>query len=459
MIRAQELVDRVLAASRADATVVIVTDTSEASLRWANSTMTTNGSSAHRRWSVLSMVSVPDGTGTGLGVGVVSSTSVDGSDVDKVVASAEAAARANGPAPDACPLVEGVTDPSWDDAPGETSVSVFSGIGAELADAFAGTDRLLYGFAEHTVETTWLATSTGVRRRWAQPGGSVELNAKTADRRSSAWAGRSSADFADVSVAELVAALDSRLAWGARQVALDPGRYETVMPPSTVADMLIYLAWSMEGRPAAEGRSALSAPGGTRVGERLSDLPFALYCDPTAPGMETSPFLVTEQSGESVSVFDNGMPTRRVDLVRDGAVAELLHSRASAAQFGGSFAPPPSNLLFSGEGTATVDDMVAATERGLLLTTLWYIREIDPMRLTLTGLTRDGVYLVEDGEVVAEVNNFRFNESPLDLLRRATEVGATSRTVPREWKDWFTRTEMAPLRIPDFHMSTVSPAS
>lgn len=102
--------------------------------------------------------------------------------------------------------------------------------------------------------------------------------------------------------------------------------------------------------------------------------------------------------------------------------------------------------------------MVARTERGLLLTTLWYIREVDPATLLLTGLTRDGVYLVEDGAVTAEVNNFRFNESPLDLLRRTTEAGGTQRTLPREWKDWFTRTAMPPLRIPDFHMSSVSRA-
>ena len=102
--------------------------------------------------------------------------------------------------------------------------------------------------------------------------------------------------------------------------------------------------------------------------------------------------------------------------------------------------------------------MIARTERGLLLTTVWYLREVDPAVLLLTGLTRDGVYLVEDGQVRAAVNNFRFNESPVDLLGRATEIGATERTLPREWKDWFTRTAMPPVRIPDFHMSSVSAA-
>ena len=97
------------------------------------------------------------------------------------------------------------------------------------------------------------------------------------------------------------------------------------------------------------------------------------------------------------------------------------------------------------------------TDTGLLLTTLWYIRPVDPTTLLLTGLTRDGVYLVENGEVTAEVDhNFRFNYSPLDVLRRTTEVGATERTLPREWKDWFTRAAMPPVRVPEFFMSSVS---
>lgn len=102
---------------------------------------------------------------------------------------------------------------------------------------------------------------------------------------------------------------------------------------------------------------------------------------------------------------------------------------------------------------------MAGTERGLLLTCLWYIREVDPERLLLTGLTRDGVYLVENGQVTGTVNNFRFNESPLELLGRISEVGRTEKVLCREWNDYFNRTAMPPVRVPDFNMSTVSQAS
>jgi predicted Zn-dependent protease len=108
---------------------------------------------------------------------------------------------------------------------------------------------------------------------------------------------------------------------------------------------------------------------------------------------------------------------------------------------------------------ASLESMIASTKRGLLLTCLWYIREVDPQTLLLTGLTRDGVYLVENGEVTGAVNNFRFNESPVGMLSRLLEVGATEPTLPREWSDYFTRAAMPPLRVAAFNMSSVSQAS
>jgi len=110
-------------------------------------------------------------------------------------------------------------------------------------------------------------------------------------------------------------------------------------------------------------------------------------------------------------------------------------------------------------GDGSLQDLARGVDRGLLLTCLWYIRQVDPQTLLLTGLTRDGVYLVEGGEVVGAVNNFRFNESPIDLLNRFSGAGETERTFSREWGDYFPRTAMPALRVPDFNMSSVSQAS
>jgi predicted Zn-dependent protease len=294
----------------------------------------------------------------------------------------------------------------------------------------------------------------------------VELNAKTADLAHSAWGGRSTptaADLAALDVGALDAELTRRLAWGERRVDLPAGRYPTVLSPSAMADLMTYLCWEMSGRSAQEGRSAFSAPPGagspTRVGERLTALPLTLRSDPGAPGLECAPFLATPHSSDDVSVFDNGAALRPVDWVADGVVGALTYPRAAAIEFGTEFTAPADNLSLTAGADSSLEDLVGGVERGLLLTCLWYIRMVDPASLLLTGLTRDGVFLVEGGEVVAEVNNFRFNESPLDLLRRVSAAGAAERTLPREFKDWFTRTVMPPVVVSDFNMSSVSRAS
>ncbi|MFI5717262.1 metallopeptidase TldD-related protein [Nocardia sp. NPDC051750] len=460
MLPAGAVVERALGLSRADEAIVIVTDEYDASLRWAGNSMTTNGTSVARRWSVVSVLR--DGPRRAR-VGSVASTSLDPADIEVVVRASEDAAAAAEPARDAMPLLDAQTitvAPDWEEAAGTTGIEVFSGLAADLSTGFDGADQL-YGFAHHQVHTTWLGTSTGIRRRYTQPTGSVEINGKRgagADL-ASAWVGAGTTDFTGVDTPGLLAELSRRLDWSARRVDLPAGRYETLLPPSAVADLLIYMYWSMEGRGAHEGHSAFAAPGGTRVGEKLTDIPLTLCSDPAAPGLECLPFVATQASSEAVSVFDNGMSAQRVDWLRDGAIADLVYPRATAADYNVSPTVAAQNLLLTGGSTATLDEMIARTERGLLLTTLWYIREVDPTTLLLTGLTRDGVYLVENGEVTGAVNNFRFNESPLDLLRRVSEAGATEQTLPREWKDWFTRTAMPPLRIPDFHMSSVSQAT
>ncbi len=329
-------------------------------------------------------------------------------------------------------------------------------LGEAFARARAG-GRELYGFANHELVSTYVGTSTGLRLRHDQPNGTLELNAKSPDRTRSAWAGRSTRDFKDVDPAALDAELAVRLGWAERRVELPAGRYETLLPPTAVADLLIYQMWSASGRDAVEGRTVFSKPGGgTRVGEKLTDLPLTLRSDPNEPGLESAPFVIAHSSGGDQSVFDNGLPLAATEWMREGELRHLTTSRHSAGLTGLPVAPAIDNLILDGGEDRSLDEMVASTERGLLLTCLWYIREVDPATLLLTGLTRDGVYLVENGEVTGEVNNFRFNESPVGLLGRATEAGRTEKTLPREWSDWFTRAAMPALRVPDFNMSSVS---
>ena len=449
---ANRVLDEAAKLGGADETMVLVTDKVEATLRWAGNSMTTNGVSLNRSITVISVVRHGDTAR----IGTVVSAEVDPRVIPGLVAASQGAARSAPEAGDAAPLLGDTGVPAdWDAPVPGTGPLVFADLVDALSRGFRGADRL-YGFAHHNVSTTFLASSTGLRRRYTQPTGAVEINAKRGD--ASAWAGIGTADFVDVPTDSLLEQLSMRLGWAERNVELPAGRYETIMPPSTVADMMLYLAWSMAGRGAQEGRTAFSAPGGgTRVGERLTELPLTMFSDPMAPGLACTPFVAVSSSSETMSVFDNGMEIGQVDWIRNGVINALAYPRATAAKFDAEVAVAADNMVMTG-GEAELADMIAATERGLLLTTLWYIREVDPTTLLLTGLTRDGVYLIEDGEVTAAVNNFRFNESPLGLLRRATEAGVSEKTLPREWGDWATRAAMPSLRIPDFHMSSVSQA-
>ena len=456
MITPQHVVNLVLEEAAklagADETMVLVTDAVEATLRWAGNSMTTNGLAVRRSITVVSIVR----RGDGAHVGTVMSAEVDPTAIPGLVSASQAAAHSAPEAGDTAPRLADTGQPAdWEAPVPGTGPDVFADVADSLSRGFRGPDRL-YGFAHHSVSTTFLASSTGLRRRWTQPTGAVEINGKRGE--ASAWAGIGTPDFVDVPTDALLEQLSMRLGWADRRIELPAGRYETIMPPSTVADMMIYMGWSMAGRGAQEGRTAFSAPGGgTRVGERLTDLPLTLFSDPMAPGLACTPFVAATNSAETVSVFDNGMEIGQVEWIRAGVINALAYPRASAAKFGAEVAVAADNLVMTG-GAATQTDMIARTERGLLLTTLWYIRVVDPTTLLLTGLTRDGVYLIEDGSVTAAVNNFRFNESPLDLLRRATEAGVSEKTLPREWGDWATRAAMPSLRIPDFHMSSVSQA-
>ncbi|AZM63042.1 MULTISPECIES: TldD/PmbA family protein [unclassified Streptomyces] len=452
-----EIVERALELSRADGCVVIADEESSANLRWAGNALTTNGVTRGRTLTVIAMVDGARGTASG----VVSRSAVTVDELEPLVRAAEDAARGAGPAEDAQPLVTGVEpSPEFTEAPAETSSSVFADFAPALGEAFARAragGRELYGFASHEMVSTYLGTSAGLRLRHDQPNGTLELNAKSPDRTRSAWAGRATRDFKDVDPAALDAELAVRLGWARRRLELPAGRYETLLPPTAVADLLIYQLWSASGRDAAEGRTVFSKPGGgTRVGERLAELPLTLRSDPHEPGLESAPFVIAHSSGGDQSVFDNGLPLSATEWIREGELNRLTTSRHGAGLTGLPVAPGIDNLILDGGGDRSLEEMVAATERGLLLTCLWYIREVDPATLLLTGLTRDGVYLVENGEVTGEVNNFRFNESPVDLLGRATEAGRTDRTLPREWGDWFTRAAMPALRVPDFNMSSVS---
>jgi predicted Zn-dependent protease len=461
----QEMVEAALAQSSADGCVVIAEEHTETNLRWAANSLTTNGQMHSRSVTVISTFDGPDGTSAG----VVAQSVTTADELAELVRASEIAGRDAGPADDAAPLVEPYEHhDDWAAEPARTDVAIFEQFAPALGtvfDRWRKADRALFGFAEHQMSSYFIGTSTGLRRRFDQPDGRLELNGKSADLARSAWSGLHTEDFTDVDIEALAGALDIRLDWAAKHVDLPAGRYETILPATAVADLMIYTYWTASARDAEEGRNVFAASGGaTRIGEQLARLPLTLRSDPNAAGLQCPPFeIATESGGGLQSVFDNGAPVDATNWITSGSLTNLARTRAWAAKTGAEPRPYVGNLILDGDGhgdggSASIDDMIASTERGLLLTCLWYIREVDPQTLLLTGLTRDGVYLIENGKVQGAVNNFRFNESPIDLLGRITEAGRTEHTMSREWSDYFRRTAMPPVRVPDFNMSTVSQA-
>jgi predicted Zn-dependent protease len=153
------------------------------------------------------------------------------------------------------------------------------------------------------------------------------------------------------------------------------------------------------------------------------------------------------------------MPLTQCDLIDDGRLVSLRASRATSQRFDLPTAYLADNLILDdADGHGSLEDLIARTDDAVLINCLWYIREVDPQNLLLTGLTRDGVYRVRDGQIVAGLPNFRFNVSVTDLLAQIRDASLSSPCLPREWADWFTRTSMPALLIDDFNLSSASDA-
>ena len=462
MITPQDLIEKITAAADYDDCVVIVQSRTQANLRWANSTLTTNGVIANQRVTVIAFVAM-DG---GIASGSVTRASVDASEVAEIAKAAGIAAHASGKSEDAADLKRDFAVGDWAAVHHPTGPEVFAGIAPELGETFrkSQADSIeLFGYAEHTHDTTWVGSKGGLRMRFDQPDGRVEMTGKSHNRSRSTWEGRATRDFKNLSIAEIDRDIRTRLEWQGRKLELAAGRYDTVAPAGSVADIYAYLGWFTGAKDAFEGRSVFSKrgeAGKTRVGETFANLPINIYSDPHYKGLECSTHVVNTSSGPMSSVFDNGQDAPRRDFFKDGKLHSLTQTRATAAMTGMPYTPMGGNIIVDLPGaTGDLNSLISQVKHGLLLTTLWYIRTVDPTTMLLTGLTRDGVYQIKDGEVIGAVNNFRWNESPVELLNRIKAVGATSITQPREWAGDVERAAAPAMIFEQFNMSTVSPGS
>ncbi len=457
----QDIVERALAASASRGCVVLVRSQSVTNLRWARTNLTTNGETIAQSVVVVALVDVEGG----VAAGSVSVNAPALDDLESIVRRAEARAAASGPAEDASDLVAGGdASRDWADAPVVATSDAFVHLAPELGEIFAAAradDIEHFGYAEQTITTTYLGTSTGVRLRFAAPEARLELTAKSHGRSRSTWVGHAGRSFDDMDLARVDAELRQTLAWQGTRIDVPAGRHPALLTPSSVADLMVHLYWDSVGRDAHDGSSVWSrSGGGTRVGEQVADPRVTLSSDASDAALECVPFIEVGASSGFGSVFDNGMATPHVDWIKDGVLRSLITSRHTARVAELEFRPPVENLTLEvAGGNGTLQDLAARTQDGLMVTCTWYNRTVDPQTALLTGLTRDGVYVVRGGEVIGAATNFRFNESPVDLLSRIEDAGVPERTMGREMADYFSRTAMPALLVRDFNFSTVSQAS
>jgi predicted Zn-dependent protease len=290
-----------------------------------------------------------------------------------------------------------------------------------------------------------LATSNGLFAYHPSTGVASTLTVRTPDGQASGWAGDEAADWTSIESERIAAdAVRKCLEWRGT-TTLDAGEYDVVLEPTAVGMLMRNMRNTFNARTADEGRSYFSKGGGTRLGERVFDSKITIRSDPGARDAETSPFI------------GDGSPVRPEVWVENGVLKALSYSRSWADRQGVEPRPAPQNLIMAG-GDATVEEMIASTRRGVLITRFWYIRGLNPRTMSYTGLTRDGTFLIENGRISRPVNNFRFNQSMVSLLQNVEMLGRPSRVAASENSSVSAPIVVPALKIRGFNLASVSDA-
>ncbi len=293
--------------------------------------------------------------------------------------------------------------------------------------------------------TSSVATSNGLFGSHSKTGVAYTLTSRTRDGLQSGWAGDEANDWNNIE-SQRVADDAVRKCRDWRKTNLDPGQYTAILEPTAVGMLMLRMMNAFNQRTADEGRSYFSkAGGGNRLGEQLFDDRVTIYSDPAYRDAESSPF---DRSGEPIS---------RQNWIQSGAVENLARSRFWAGQLNQEPLPGPNNLIMAG-GNDSLEEMIASTERGVLLTRFWYIRGLNPRIISYTGLSRDGTFLIEDGKITRPVNNFRFNQSLVEMLQNVEMIGPSVRVAASENSSVSTPIVVPTLKVNNFNLSSVSDA-
>lgn len=436
---AQALVQRVVAMSKADGIDVQVGGGYNTNVRFADNQMSTAGAVTDFNVAVQSWF--------GNKHAVVSTNETSDAALRTAVEKSERLAKLAPDDPEAMPML-----PPQTYQPVEAFFPSVASMSAEdrarvaltaLEPARSASDLRAAGFLINGASATALGNSKGMFAYHRTTNANFTLTVRTTDGTGSGWAGAehndaSKVDFADVSRRAIEKARLSR-----NPAAVEPGRYTVILEPQAVGDICQLIGFYANARATDEGRSPfVKQGGGNKIGEKIMDERVSIYADPFDPQVLAQPF-----DGE-------GLPLGRQVFIENGVLKTLYYSRFWAEKKGVQPTGAPTSFLMSG-GTSSLEDMISSTERGILVTRLWYLREVDPRTILYTGLTRDGTFLIENGRISRAVKNFRFNDSPLFMLNNLEMIGRPVRLAGTEAGG---AVVVPPLKVRDFNFTSLSDA-
>jgi predicted Zn-dependent protease len=435
---AKALLKKVLTFSKADECEVNLGGSNSGNIRYALSSVSTSGG--------ISTKSLVISAAFGKKVGTASTNEFDDESLQRTMRRAEELAQLAPINPEYMPLLgpqeygESNTYVKATAAitPEERAIQV----GASLK--IAEEDNLnAAGFYNNGTGFTAMMNSKGLFAYNISTNVSFNVTMRTMDSLGSGYASKGYNDVSklDVVAATRIAAQKAKGSTNAK--AIEPGKYTVILEPAAGIVLLENMMRALDARTADEGRSFLSKPGGsTRFGDKIVDEAVTIYSDPYNPDLPTATWA------------GDGRPQEKITWIEKGVIKNLFYSRYWADKKGVKATPQPDGIIMEG-GTQSIEDMIKSTERGVLVTRLWYIRAVDPQTLLFTGLTRDGTFYIENGKIKFPIKNFRFNESPVIMLNNLEALGKSERTVSGE----SARGAMIPpMKIRDFTFSSLSDA-
>ncbi|WP_336514406.1 TldD/PmbA family protein [Pollutibacter soli] len=436
---AETLLKKVLSYSKADECEINLSGGDNANIRYARNSVSTSGATSQSTLQVASAF--------GKKLGIATINEFDDASLEKVVRRAEELARLAPENPEYVPFL----GPQQYQPASKTFVDATAAMDPKMrADAvekslkIAKDNKLIAaGFMENSAGYSAMINSHGLFAYSTATNVNFNVTLRTEDGKGSGYASKGYNDVSklDVEAATRIAAQKAANSANAR--ALEPGKYTVILEPEAAIVLLENIFFNMDARSADEGRSFMSKPGGkTKKGEKLVDERITIYSDPSNPELPTR------------SWNGDGMPQEKVYWINKGIMQNLYYSRYWAQQKNEKAIAFPDGVIVAG-GTSSLEDLIKSTEKGILVSRLWYIRSVDPQTLLVTGLTRDGTFYIENGQIKFPVKNFRFNESPIIMLNNLEALGKSERTVSGESG---IHALVPPMKIRDFTFTSLSDA-